>query len=180
MGVDAPDEAPRLGIAGALGWGFLTAIATGPFAILLIIAVMIAADPTELINDPLAILTGLASLLTFGSFFAIIFAIIIGWLPISLFGWLTRKAAERWPVMQRRTAWAGVGAVTGGLCIALVGGGIEDLINEPDRANWERLRDFLLFGGGCGIFSALFFRRLVERAQRQGDTPDPLVTEHLP
>lgn len=180
VGVGAPDEAPRLTVVDALGRGFLTALATGPFGNLLILGFIIAPDAGEPALDPLALLTGIASMLTFGSIIAIIFAVVIGWLPISLFGWLTQNAAARWPLIQRPAAWIAVGAITGALCLALASGALEDLINEPDRFDHERLQVMLLFGGACGIFAALFFRWLGARARRQGDAPVPLVTEHLP
>ncbi len=139
-------------------------MATGPFAMLLLVVVMIAGDPSELIDEPLAILGSLASLLTFGSILATIVAVIIGWLPISLFGWLTQTAARRWPAFRHRSVWAAVGAVAAGLLVALFGGTIDDVIKDPDPANWERLRDMGAFGGGCGIFAALFFRWLSARS----------------
>lgn len=180
VGVGAPDEAPRLTVVDALGRGFLTAIATGPFAILLILAFIFGTDPSEFVDNPRTMLAGLATMLGFGSIIAIIFAVIIGWLPISLFGWLTQNAAARWPRIQRPAAWIAVGAITGALCLALASGALEDLINEPDRFDRDRLQVMLLFGGACGIFAALFFRWQVARACRRGDPPAPLVTEHLP
>lgn len=166
VGIDIADENPaRLTIAGALGWGFVTAMATGPFAMLLFAVFLVASDPTELAEDPLAMLGALGSMLVFGSLIAVVFAVIVGWLPIALLGWSTAKAAGRWPILHHRAIWAGVGAVAGSLCVALVGGTIDDVIKDPELANWERLRDMLVFGGGCGIFAALFFRWLITPAR---------------
>jgi hypothetical protein len=164
VGIATGDAAPaRPSIAGALGWGLLTAVATGPFAMLLLIIVMIAGDPSEILDDPLALLNALATLLTVGSIMATIFAVIIGWLPISLFGWALQTAGQRWPACRHAAVWAGVGAIAAGGLVALLGGTIDDVISDPDPANWERLRDMLVFGGGCGIFAGLFFRWLVAR-----------------
>jgi hypothetical protein len=167
VGIETPEDAyPSLSIAGALGWGFLTAIATGPFGTLLLVMGVIVADPAELIDKPLEILGSLLSLLTVGSVFAILIAVIIGWLPISLVGWLIQKAAGRWLFMNKRAAWAGVGALAGGLCLALVVGTIEDVIVDPQPADWEMLGIMSIFGGGCGLFAALFFRWLITPARR--------------
>jgi hypothetical protein len=164
VGIEKADETGLpLTLGGAIGWGFLTALATGPFAILLFALILLAKDPSELLYEPWALLGSMASMLAIGSIVATVFAIIIGWLPISLLGWATHKAAERWSIFRHAATWAGVGTLAGGFLVALLGGSIDDIIKTSDRASWERLRDMMAFGGACGLFAALFFRWLVGR-----------------
>lgn len=165
VGIDAPVTVRRsLTIAGALGRGFLTALATGPFAMLLVAVFLIAADPGEIANEPLETIGALASLLTVGSIFAIVMAVIIGWLPISLIGWLTANVADRWPDFRHPAIWAVIGIVTGGLCLVLINGSVNDLFRGDHPARWNRLREMAVFGGSCGLFAALLFRRLTVRS----------------
>lgn len=171
---------PSLGIIGALGWGLLTAIATGPFSILLLIAVMIASDPTEVAGNPSEMMVSFLTLLSAGSVLATMFSVLIGWLPISLVGWAIASAGTRWPALQGRAAWATMGMVMGGLCLALLSGTVGDVLKGQDPAGWERLRDMVIFGGGCGIFSALLFRRLTTQTAQKIAISDALVTENLP
>lgn len=151
----------RLTMIGAIGFGLLTAIATGLFGMLLLIAVMIVADPGEAI-------VALVTLLVTGSFFAILLAVVIGWIPIAIIGWLCARGAVRWPLMRRRTLWAGIGVVAGALSLALASGALEDFVTEPDRFHGENFRNMLVFGGACGVFASLIFRRLTRRTQSVG------------
>lgn len=165
-------ERHRLTMMGAIGFGFLTAIATGLFGMLLLIAVLMAADPTELVADPGEAIATLITLLVTGSFFAILLAVVIGWIPIAITGWLCARGAVRWPLMRRRTLWAGIGAVAGALSLALASGALQDFITNPDRYHGENLRSMLVFGGACGVFASLIFLRLTRRTQPNGGLID--------
>lgn len=158
----------RLTMIGAIGFGLLTAIATGLFGMLLLIAVMIVADPTEIVSDPGEAIVALVTLLATGSFFAILLAVVIGWIPIAIIGWLCARGAVRWPLMRRRTLWGGIGVVAGALSLALASGALEDFVTEPDHLNGENLRNMAVFGGACGVFASLIFRRLTRRTQTVG------------
>ncbi|HEY0594752.1 hypothetical protein, partial [Sphingopyxis sp.] len=136
---------------------------TGPFSILLFALVLLAKDPFALVRDPAAVLGSLVSMLAFGSILGVVFGLLIGWLPISLLGWATAKAAARAPIFRHPVVWVGVGTVTAGPLVALLGGAIDNVIENPDPANWEQLCGMAAFGGGCGIFAALFFRWLIAR-----------------
>ncbi len=168
----AEGELHRLTMMGALGFGFLTAIATGLFGILLLIAVMVAADPSELIADPGGAIATFVMLLFAGSILAIFLAVVIGWIPIAIIGWLCARGAVRWPLMRRRTLWAGIGVVAGALSLALASGALEDFVTEPDRYHGEHLRGILAFGGACGVFASLIFWRLTRRTLPMGGPID--------
>ncbi|MBL0914404.1 MAG: hypothetical protein IBJ13_02480 [Sphingopyxis sp.] len=147
---------------------------------LLLIAAMIAGDPTEIAGDPMDVVGSLLSLLTMGSVPATIFSVLVGWVPISFIGWAIWSAGTRWPALRGRAVWAAAGMVAGGFCVALLAGTVDDVLKGQDPAAWERLRDMALFGSGCGIFAALLFHWLVTRTPRKPTISDGLVTEHLP
>ena len=165
-------ERHRLTMIGAIGFGFLTAMATGLLGMLLLIAVIIAADPTELVADPGEAIATLITLLVTGSLFAIFLAVVIGWIPIAIIGWLCARGAVRWPLMRRRTLWVGIGAVAGALSLTLASGALQDFVTKPDRFHGEDLRGMLLFGGACGVFASLIFWRLTRRTQSIGGPID--------
>lgn len=168
----AEGDLHRLTMMGAIGFGFLTAIATGLFGMLLLIAVIVAADPTELVADPGEAIATLITLLVTGSFFAILLAAVIGWIPIAIVGWLCARGAVRWPLMRRRMLWVGIGVVAGALSLALASGALQDFVTKPDRYHGENLRSMLAFGGACGVFASLIFQRLTRRTQPVGGLID--------
>jgi hypothetical protein len=170
--VAAEGELHRLTMMGALGFGLLTAIATGLFGILLLIAVMVAADPSELIADPSGAIATFIMLLFTGSILAICLAVVIGWIPIAIIGWLCARGAVGWPLMRRRTLWAGIGAVAGALSLALASGALQDFVTKPDRYHGENFLGMLVFGGACGVFASLIFWRLTRRTQSIGGPID--------
>jgi hypothetical protein len=170
--VAAEGDLHRLTMMGAIGFGFLTAIATGLFGMLLLIAVIVAADPTELVADPGEAIATLITLLVTGSLFAVFLAVVIGWIPIAITGWLCARGAVRWPLMRRRTLWAGIGAVAGALSLALASGALQDFVTNPDRYYGENLLSMLVFGGACGVFASLIFLRLTRRTQTVGEPID--------
>jgi len=165
-------ERHRLTMMGAIGFGFLTAIATGLFGMLLLIAVMVAADPTELVADPGEAVATLVTLLVTGSFFAILLAVAIGWIPIAIIGWLGARGAVRWPLMRRRTLWVGIGGVAGALSLALASGALQDFVTNLHRYHCENFLGMLVFGGACGVFASLIFWRLTRRTQPIGGPID--------
>ncbi len=165
-------ERHRLTMMGAIGFGFLTAIATGLFGMLLFFAVIVAADPTELVADPGGAIATLVTLLFTGLVFAIFLAVVIGWIPIAITGWLCARGAVRWPLMRRRTLWAAIGALAGALSLALASGALQDFVTNPDRFHGENFLGMLAFGGACGVFASLIFWRLTRRTQPIGGPID--------
>lgn len=157
-GVSAPEPRP-VGILPAIGWGLLTSLLTGPFAMLAMSVAVAVKDPTELTDGPL--LTNLGELLGFilyGSLFAIPFAVIIAWLPITVLGLIVSRFTYRIGVAADRAVHAATGALFGPLVLLA--------LSWPEADLW-----YLGFGAACGVFAALTFRwwsrlhlRRVERA----------------
>lgn len=144
-GVSAPEPRP-VGILPAIGWGLLTAVVTGPFALLVLAVTIPMKDPTELTDGPL--LTNLGELLGFilyGSLFAIPFAVIFAWLPITVLGLIVSRFTYRIGVTADRAVHAFIGALFGPLVLLAV--------SWPEADPW-----YMGFGAVCGVFAALTFR----------------------
>ncbi len=144
------EKPPKVTILGALGRGFLTAIASGMFGSLLVVAIMIAGDLGDGSRYSIGELLGQAAFaLVFSFIFAIGTAIVIAWLPISLVGWVVQKLTIRFPIFGHWVAYALIGGVAGiGLIYAFA-------VDDPSRDE-----SLMLFGSVCGIFAALFYRKL--------------------
>lgn len=144
-GVSAPGPRP-VGILPAIGWGLLTSVMTGPFAMLVLALVKAIKDPTELTDGPLLTNLGeLLGLIFYGSFFAIPIAVIIAWLPTTVLGWILSRLTYRVGAAADRAVHAATGALFGPLVLLT--------LSWPEADLW-----YLGFGAVCGVFAALTFR----------------------
>lgn len=144
-GVSAPEPRP-VGILPAIGWGLLTAVMTGPFAMLVLAVTIPMKDPTELTDGPLLTNLGeMAGVILLGSAFAIPFAVIIAWLPITVLGLIVSRFTYRIGVTADRSVHAFIGALFGPLVLLA--------LSWPEADPW-----YLAFGAACGVFAALTFR----------------------
>lgn len=144
-GVSPPEPRP-VGILPAIGWGLLTSVMTGPFAMLVLALAKAIKDPTELTDGPLLTNLGeLLGLIFYGSFFAIPIAVIIAWLPITVLGLIVSRFTYRIGKAADRAAHAVTGALFGPLVLLA--------LSWPEADPW-----YMAFGAACGVFAALTFR----------------------
>lgn len=144
-GVGAPEPRP-VGILPAIGWGLLTAVMTGPFALVALSVAVAIKDPTELTDGPL--LTNLGEMIAmvfYGSLFAIPIAVIIAWLPITVLGLIVSRFTYRIGMAADLAIHAVTGALFGPLVLLA--------LSWPEADPW-----YMGLGAACGVFAALTFR----------------------